>query len=226
MSQDKKQPLATGDFDPEKDIAFRVQDFWYKNKNTITIVVVLASLLFAVWAYMQRQNEIKVEKASNSYSTALAKVNKDTAATINNLEAVYASEKDPTYKRYSAYRTAQLYLGDFKYQEALDWFDKTLAEKSKDNFLEVECYEGKAKAFEGLGKMAEAKEMYLKAIDPKLLSHRVKDISWNLALLEKKSGNVEAARSYCQKIVDDTTSITQTTQLAQTLLSELEVLAK
>lgn len=221
MSQDKKQAVAAGDFDPARDIMFRLQDFWFKYKNVVIVVVILvvAGLVF----YVNKQNaeKAKTEAASTAFSLAMntVEIKKDTVKGIEMLAAVYDEHQGTFYARYSAYAAAQLYLTQGNAEKAIEWFDYALATKGKDIIVEPEATEGKAIALELQDKTAEAKAMYEAVL--KMKSHRTKDVSLKLAYLEMKSGNSVVAEKYCQDIIADSLNVTAATYNAQALLAEI-----
>lgn len=219
MSQDKKQTVAAGDFDPARDIMFKLQDFWFKYKNVVIVVLVLVVAGLVFYVNKQNQDTAKTEAASTAFSLAMNSIEKDTAKGIEMLTAVYDEHQGTYYARYSAYGAAQLFLAQGNAEKAIEWFDYALAAKGDDIIIEPEATEGKAIALELQDKTTEAKAMYEAVIA--MGSHRTKDVSLKLAYLEMKIGNSATAEKYCQDIIADSLNMTATTYNAQALLAEI-----
>lgn len=219
MSKDKKQSIATGDFDPAADIMFKLQDFWLKYKNVVVVVVLLVSAGLFWYSYDKKAKQEKLTLASNDYSFAIKEIAKDTTKAIELLTAVYDEHAETYYARYSAFGIAELYLTQGNAEKAIEWFDNALATKGSDIIVEPESYEGKAVALELMDKTDEAKAMYEKVLA--MESHRTNDIAMKLAYLEMKSGNSASAEKYCQTVIADTANVTAATYNAQALLAEI-----
>ncbi len=224
MSQDKKQTITTGEFDPARDIMFKLQDFWMKYKNVVVVVVLLISALTAWYGISQKAERTKTEAASNAYSLAQKEVAKDTTKAIELFMSVYDEHAGSHYARYSAFGIAELYLSQGEAEKSIEWFDNALAISGNDIIIDAESYEGQAVALEMLDKNDKAITLYEKVIA--LKSHRTKDVSMKLAYLLMKSGKADQAKSYCDKIVADSTVVSASNYNAQALLLEINATTK
>lgn len=113
------------------------------------------------------------------------------AATINFLQAI---EKNPEKADYYIASGFSL-IGEEKYEEALNQFDKAHSEKDNQVVRENNkaLYRGKGIAKLRLGKLTDAKEEFQRALELKESSELNLDIKKYLALIEIKLGNYGAA---------------------------------
>jgi TolA-binding protein len=166
MSADKRITKRQMKEDKLVSTTFRATEYIQKNKNTFTIALSAAVVVFIVAMLFKWSNDRKRNEAATLYSRADMEIAMgQTDQAIADLQTVVENYGGTPSAAMACLTLANDYYALKQYDNAQKYYEKVLSEYSKDNMLAASAAAGAATCLEMKGDRAAAAKMFMQAAD-------------------------------------------------------------
>ena len=201
----KKEELRK---DPVLESLEKARVFIKENGNRIVTAIVIAVLIFAGFQIFTYVRKMSIAKAQDSFGRGMilyANGEMDKAVEAFNL--VLENHGRTSHAAYGAYMIGYIYLLQENYDNAISYFEKTLANKKNIGFIRGQSLESLATCYEAKGDLNKALDYFEKAMEDKTVAYRYPAIKWKMVLINKKLGNNDIVARYCNDLISDTLAV-------------------
>ncbi len=200
----KKEELR---HDPVLESIAKTQQALKANSNRIISALIVIILILAGFQVMNYLGRKKLEGAQEGFGRGMLHL---AAAEEDNALEAFSSVTDEfsntAHGAYSAYLVGQIHLANGRYDEALASFESTVNNKNGKGFIQGEALIALATCYEAMGNDDLAMDYFNRALKDVSVRYRHPSVRWKMALLNKKNGNTEKAKTFCNELVSDTLS--------------------
>lgn len=216
----KKQEAKS---DPVLESLLKTRQTIKNNSSSIVATLIIAVLLvggYLGYSYFRKQS---ISKAQEAFGEAMIAYQADPAEAIDNFSQVVDAHANTPQAAYSALMIGDILMNQRQYDEALSWLEKAARADVKTGFVAGQAREALGVCYEAKGDYDKALDAFSKVLSDENVAYRHASVRWKMALINKKTGKLDASRSQCEKLAADTAA-GEYSQKAKNLLAELRIM--